>query len=276
MTSAGLVDSHIHLQDYCAESDTGLLVSQAMSAGVTRLVCNGTHEGDWDDVQSFAQLYPAVIPCFGVHPWFVNDVSPDWLSTLDKLVGSTACGVGEIGLDRNRQPFDKAAQEQAFRAQLELARRYGRPAMVHCVRSWGWMMDVLRSEKPLPQGFLMHAYGGSADLISELVEMGAYISFSGKALEPNYERARTALKAMPRDRLLLETDGPCLIPPPRYRAYDLRTAEGEEENHPANLALILEGVAELLGADADDLKATLWENAQRFLEPLMNTKKEQT
>jgi TatD DNase family protein len=191
------------------------------------------------------------------------------------LVESTACGVGEIGLDRNRQPFDKQAQEHAFRAQLEVARRHRRPAMIHCVRSWGWMMDVLRSEDSLPQGFLMHAYGGSSDLIPELVDMGAYISFSGKVLEPNYERARVALKAMPLDRLLLETDGPCLIPPPRYRAYELRNAEGEEENHPANLALILEGVAELLGERADTLKTRLWENAQRFMGPLLDANKEQ-
>ena len=269
MQQCGLVDSHLHLQDFEPGTDIGAVIEQAAAAGVTQLICNGAREADWPKVQSFAKSYPEVVPCFGVHPWFVTSASADWLSALDMLVKSTACGVGEIGLDRNRQPFDKAALEEAFRLQLDIARRYDCPAMIHCVRSWGWMMDVLRSENPLQHGFLMHAYGGSADLVAELVEMGAYISFSGKALEPNYARARKALQAVPPGRLLIETDAPCMVPPEEFRAYRMTASDGEEMNHPANLPLILRGIAGLLGQPADELRAQLWENARRFFGPIL-------
>jgi TatD DNase family protein len=246
-----------------------LLVQQAAEAGVTHLVCNATAEENWHQVLDYCRSYPSVIPCLGIHPWFVASRSDNWDRALDGLVGSTACGVGEIGLDRNREPFDRAAQEEVFRAQLDMARRHARPATVHCVRSWGWMMDVLRREEPLPAGLLMHAYGGPPELVYELTSMGAYFSFSGKVLEPNYRRARQSLMVVPPDRLLIETDGPCLVPPMQYRMYDLRTPTGEEMSHPANLALVLPGIAELLGEDAETLRARLWENAQRFFGPLL-------
>lgn len=276
MRTYGLVDSHLHLQDFPDGTDVRALVEQASAAGVTHLICNSTSEADWHEVLGYAGDQAQIMPCLGIHPWFVPGRSERWASVLEDLVRAHRCGVGEIGLDRNREPFDKAAQEEVFLAQLDIARRHHRPAMVHCVRSWGWMMDVLRSEASLPCGMLMHSYGGSADLVRELGGMGAYFSFSGKVLEPNYERARKALLAVPPDRLLIETDGPCMIPPAQYRAYEMSGPDGEALNHPANLPLILRGIADLLGESPGDLQARLWENARRFFAPIMDLESSET
>ncbi len=270
MRQCGSVDSHLHLQDFEPGTDIGAVIQQASAVGVTHLVCNGTSEEDWLEVLDFARSYPQAVPCLGIHPWFVAGNSDNWASALDELVRITNCGVGEIGLDRNREPFDRDMQEEAFRVQLDIARRHSRPAMVHCVKSWGWMMDILHSEKPLPAGMLMHSYGGSVDLIRELARMGTYFSFSGKVLEPNYARARKALLAVPPDRLLVETDAPCMVPPEQFRALRMMTSDGEEMSHPANLPLILRGIADLLGQPADRLQTQLWENARRFFGPLLD------
>lgn len=265
----GLVDSHLHLQDLGAGVDVSKVISEAAAAGVTALVCNGTAEDDWLTVLEYAQNYQMVVPCLGLHPWFAAERSENWLSTLDELVKINICGVGETGLDRLIENIDISAQEECFRLQLELARKYNRPVMLHCIRAWGRLVDVLRSEAAIPSGMLFHAYGGSADLVKEFADMGAYFSFSGKTLSQSFEKARKAVAAVPMDRLLIETDAPAMLPPERFRGASVLSEEGKELNHPANLPAILDGIAELLGQSPDKLQRTLWENARRFFGPIM-------
>lgn len=263
-----LVDSHVHLQDYGLRIDVPEVVSQAAEAGVSLLVCNGTNENDWRTVLDYAGRLPGVLPCLGLHPWFVSERSCDWFSILEELVQTTNCGIGETGLDRLSKDCNKPLQEESFRLQLELARRYERPVMVHCVRAWGWLMDVLRSEASLPSGMLIHSYGGSVDLIKPLSEMGAYFSFSGKVLFEDYAQSRRSLTAVPIDRLLLETDAPNMLPPERFRSVSVLSSEGKELNHPANLPTIMNGIADFLGLPPDELQEILWQNAGRFFGPL--------
>ena len=268
MQLSGLVDSHLHLTDYEPGTDIGALLEQAAAAGVSHLVCNGTSEEDWSTVLELAQAHSQVIPCLGLHPWFVTRRSENWSAILEEYIHRVPCGIGEIGLDRLAEPFDAPAQEEAFRIQLALARKYKRPAMVHCVRAWGWLMDILRSEPELPCGMLIHAYGGSADLIKPLADIGAYFSFSATVLDENYQRSRKALSAVPLDRLLIETDAPNMLPVQEHRRYSI-SSNGKEYNHPANLPLILEGIAHLLGQSPETLKETLWQNSQRFFRPIL-------
>jgi TatD DNase family protein len=266
MHISGLVDCHLHLQDFDAGTDVDLLIEQAESAGVTHFVCNGDAEHDWQKVLDLALAYPNVIPCFGLHPWMLEDRSPDWLGTLEQFLRRVPSGVGETGLDHLHRPVHEA-QEEALRVHLDLARRLDRPVMIHCVRAYGLLMDVLRDEAPLPAGFMIHAYGGAPDIVDELADMGAYFSFAGNVLNPAYERGRKSIVAVPRDRLLIETDAPALLPPEALRPYSV-PASDSTYNHPANLPTIVRGAAEIIGEDAESLRATLWKNARRFLAPI--------
>ena len=268
MHPSGLIDSHLHLTDYEPGTDITALLEQTAAAGVSHLMCNGTSEADWPKVLELADVNPQIIPCLGLHPWFVARRSQNWHTILEDYLQIIPCGIGETGLDRLAEPFDQSAQEEAFRIQLSLARKYNRPIMVHCVRAWGWLMDVLHSEPDLPNGFLIHAYGGSVDLIKPLAEMGAYFSFSATVLNENYQRSRKALDAVPLDRLLIETDAPNMLPPQEYRKYSI-TSNGKEYNHPANLPAILDGIAALLGQSPESLRETLWQNSQRFFRPIL-------
>lgn len=264
MGSLGLVDSHLHLADYRAETDVSVVIAESVEAGVTHLVCNGTSEADWGKVLELSHAHSQVIPCFGLHPWFVNERSEDWIATLESFIESVQCGFGEMGLDKLAEPYDSDAQEIVFRAQLELAWKHERPAMIHCVKAWGPMMDVLRSEPRLPDRMLFHAYGGSADLVQPLADVGAYFSFSGTVVNENFKKAREALRTVPLDRLLLETDAPNMLPLESFRERVVTNSDGTEHNHPANLPRILQGVADLLGMPADELKEQVWENSVRF------------
>lgn len=259
-----LIDSHLHLQDPNLLPDCQAILQRAAQAGVVRFICNGTCEADWPLVAQLARQHPPIIPCFGLHPWHVNQRSEHWASALERFLDQIPSGVGEIGLDRWIEGRDEPAQEQVFRLQLQLARQRRRPVMIHCLRAWGWLMDVLKSEAVLPGGFLLHAYGGPVELIGPLAERGAYFSFAGNVFEAKRASARAALAAVPLDRLLIETDAPDMLPPPEYRLHTLRGPDGKLHNEPANLPAILRGAAQLRSMPEGQLAQTLWQNAHRF------------
>ena len=271
MLSIGLVDSHLHLQDFGAGVDIRRLICGAADAGIAFLVDNGTSERDWCAVLDCAKEHKEIVPCLGLHPWFVSCRSDKWLLLLEELISLNSCGVGEIGLDKCAEDYNADEQEKVFVAQLDIARRWNRPAMLHCVRLWGRLVDILRHGPALPRGFLLHSYGGSADLVKLLLDLGAYFSFSGSILRNNYRHAREALLAVPMHRLLIESDAPNMLPPPEYRAMALMSADGTELNSPENLPRICEGIAELLGKPVEELRDILRQNAIRFFGDLIRT-----
>lgn len=263
-----LIDCHLHLQDPAIKPHLPQILSRASESGVRLMVCNGTCEDDWPAVAELARTHRQIVPCFGLHPWYVPKRSADWLARLETFLRATPSGVGEIGLDRWIEPRDEPAQEQAFRAQLALARQLGRPVMIHCLRAWGWLMDVLRDEPPLPQGMLIHAFGGSPELIAPLAEMGAYFSFAGNIFEEKRHKARETLQTVPIDRLLIETDAPDMLPPPDCCTHAI-ASDGRLLNEPANLPAIFPGIAQLRNVDPQTFAGLLRANAHRLLAGLI-------
>ncbi|MGE5532428.1 MAG: TatD family hydrolase [Bacteroidota bacterium] len=247
-----LIDAHNHLQEEVLVPCVEGLLDRARAAGVGEMWCNGTAEDDWQDVLDLATANSDILPFFGLHPWFVKDRSPDWLTRLEQFLDATPSAIGEIGLDRHIQDRDEPAQEEVFRAQLRLARTRGLPVTIHCLKAWGWMMDVITDLPSLPP-MLIHAYGGSAEVVQPLTRMGAFFSFGGSVLGENHLRARAALQAVPLDRLLIETDAPALLPPEPFRLHTLVTPDGQQYNEPANLPAIAEGIAKLLGMPVERL-----------------------
>lgn len=268
-STALLVDSHIHLQDPVFQSGLAEHMQRARAEGVGNFVCNGSSEEDWTAVGRLAMENPRVIPCFGLHPWYVGSRSAAWYDILEHNLRSRPSAVGEIGLDCWIEPRDELAQEEVFLAQWRLARQLDLPVMVHCLRAWGWLMNLLKRE-PIPsRGFMLHAYGGSAELVHPLLDQGAYFSFAGTVLSENRYKAREALKRIPRNRLFLETDAPDLMPPPGFCPYRLNDAEGKLRNHPANLGAIARGVSEILCLSFPQLCDQLRDNCRRFLGALL-------
>jgi TatD DNase family protein len=265
---AGLLDAHSHVQEEVLAPYLPAVMRRAAAAGVTGMVVNGTSETDWPDVLRLSRDYPGVIPCFGLHPWFVGARSPDWLDRLAAHLDAMPSALGEIGLDRLVRDRDEAAQERCFREQLALAGRRGLPVMVHCFRAWGWLLDILREAGRPPGGMLIHAYGGAPDLVPELAAMGTCFSFAGNVLDPRHQRARAALAAIPLDRLLVETDAPAMLPPEPFRPQVTIAPGGAPLNEPANLPAIVGGIAALRGMTPEALVDVLRANLERLLSGL--------
>jgi TatD DNase family protein len=274
-------DAHNHLQDPRLGTNPSGWVSAASAAGVLGMVVNGTCETDWPEVLRLASLHPSVIPAFGLHPWRVSGRTPGWLGSLIECFDRTPGAVlGEIGLDRwiLDLPVDRLPQvgsgllgpapieEQlaVFEAQLDLATERALPVTVHCLKAWGALMESLRRRPPLPRGFLLHSYGGPAELVPELVRLGAFFSISGHSLHPRKASHGPLFRSIPRDRLLIETDAPDQIPPAAFISHPATDPRGLPVNSPANLPRIAEGVAVLLEIPIEALAERCEANWHRF------------
>ena len=116
-----LIDAHAHLQNPCFAPDLEAVLQRAAAAGVRWVCCNSTSPRDWDAVAALARQHsaaspgPVVLPCFGLHPWYLERRTADWLERLDALLAAEPAAVGEIGLDRYAADRDEGLQEQVFR-----------------------------------------------------------------------------------------------------------------------------------------------------------------
>ncbi|MFP4355464.1 MAG: TatD family hydrolase [Phycisphaerae bacterium] len=266
-----LCDAHLHLQDEAYARDRAAVIRAATDAGVRRFVVNATCQADWQEVLDLAAIHQGMTACLGLHPWFVGRATIDWPRQLEDLLRENpSAGIGEIGLDQWIEPRDEKAQARAFVIQLDLADRFGRPVMIHCLRAWGWLMKILRSRPaPPPAGMLIHACGASEELIDELAEMGAYFSVAGDTFESKRKRKQRAAAHIPAERLLIETDAPDMLPAEHLDPVSWTDPAGRQRNVPANLPAICRALAELRQTSPPQLAETCWANARRFLGPLL-------
>ena len=260
-----LFDAHNHLQDAALAPQLPGVVAELERIGLGRAVVNGTREADWERVAALAQAHPWALPSYGLHPWHLKERSPHWRQRLTGLAEKGGCGIGEIGLDRWMEGHDIADQTEAFTWQLALATRHNLAASIHCLKAWGALWDILRAHPVPERGFLLHAYGGPAEMVEGFVRRGAYFSFSGHFLHERKAAQREVFQHIPRERLLVETDAPDMpLPPGRVRHRLPDTPEGRPLNHPANLPAVYEGLAELRGEPLETLTAQIAENFQRL------------
>jgi TatD DNase family protein len=274
-------DAHNHLQDRRLGPEPERWIPVAAGAGVAGMGVHGTCEADWPAVRALALGRPSVIPSFGLHPWRVSARSPAWREVLAGFLDSTPhAGLGEVGLDRwildqtperclelgtgPGGPAPLEVQVSVLREQLDLASERGLPVTLHCLRAWGPLMDCLRGRPRLPRGFLLHSYGGSAELVPEWVRLGGYFSVSGDSLHPRKASHAAVLRSIPRDRLLIETDAPDQLPPPEWVSHPAVDDRGRPVNAPANLPRIAVGLAGLLGVSLEELSARCEANWMRF------------
>lgn len=259
-----LYDAHNHLQDPRLDPWRREIMESLETLGMGGSVVNGTSETDWQRVANLAETYSWVRPSFGLHPWHVKGRSKDWAEKLrDWLLRFPDAAVGEVGLDRWIQDPDVPAQLECFRTQLTLAAELDRAVTVHCLRAWGLVEEELRKGPPLTRGFLLHSYGGPEEMIPGFVKLRAYFSLSPYFAHPRKEAQLAVFKAVPLDRLLAETDAPEMWPPESLNKNPLGDSS-QPLNHPANIRLSYEILAELRGMPVDDLAQQLNENACRL------------
>lgn len=287
-------DAHCHLQDPRIWSKAPQLIAKAHEVGVVNFVVNGVSENDWHLVKQLGQSYPtSVIPCFGLHPWFIQERTPSWFDMLKQFFDSTpSAAVGEIGLDKSSRgkKIDFTDQVQVFQQQLQLAKDLKRPVSIHCIRAFGDLLPIMQRIGPFPAGVILHSYLGSAEMVPEFAKLGAYFSFSGFLMSMEPRKAKKMLKMVPSERILLETDAPDALP--KFVSDTLYPVEGDSSNskelhaqegisgldsasdgstmpketlnHPANIVNVLSYVASLLELTKEEVAEVSYQNAVRL------------
>ncbi len=274
-------DAHNHLHDAWLAPHRDAVLAELERLPLGGAVVNGTSEADWPEVTALCQTKRVRLrPSYGLHPWYAGNASPRWRDTLLRVLEAQPdAALGEIGLDNwilerarpddprlaglRRAPMDE--QQAIFAWQLHLAAERNLPVTIHCLEAWGALADTLRAG-PIPaRGFLLHAYGGSADLAQQLLPLGAHFSFNGQFLHERQTAKREVFKIIPINRLLIETDAPAMPLPPSQRTHALpEHPSGTTINHPANLAATYAGLAELRGLPLEALSAAVAENYRQF------------
>ncbi len=268
MKSAPLFDAHNHLHDARLLPWRADFLAELPALGVHRAVVNGTREGDWPTVAALAAQVPWVLPSFGFHPWHVNERSAGWCETLLHFLDAhPGAGIGEIGLDRWIEGHDPAAQAECFHTQLAIAAERDLPATIHCIRAWGALWDIIREGAVSARGFLLHAYGGPAEMVRGFLARGAYFSFSPSFLHERKSAQREIFRTLPAERILVETDAPDLAPPPEKNPCPITDGNGKPLNHPANIVVAYDALATIRGTTRDELASVVEQNFTLFFQP---------
>lgn len=257
-----LVDSHCHIDfgEY-ADRIPQLLENMARNE-VTHALCVCVNLVDFPRVLSLAEAYPQLFASVGVHPDQSEDAGPRTIDLTERALHPKIVAIGETGLDYYRQEGDLEWQRTRFRTHIRAARECGKPLIIHTRDAGEDTLRIMREERAQEIGGVMHCFTETLAFAQAALEMNFYISFSGIVTFKNALAIKEVAKAVPLDRILVETDAPYLAPVP-HRG---------KTNEPAWVRHVAEEVARLREISLAELAAATSSNFFRLFNPKLSTK----
>jgi TatD DNase family protein len=253
-----IVDCHTHL-DACGAkdaADVAAMVDRAASAGVGRVVTVADDLASAQWAAAAASWDPRVFAAVAVHPTRTAAFTDADRAVLEELVRQPrVVAVGETGLDYYWDYSPPQAQQDAFRWHIDLAKRAGKPLMIHDRDAHEDIYRILE-EEGAPETVIFHCFSGDADFARRCVDKGYVFSFAGTVTFRNAHSLRDALAVIPSYQLLVETDAPFLTPHP-FRG---------RPNEPYCAAYTLRALAQFTGVAVETLGAQVAANAERVFD----------
>lgn len=239
-----LIDSHVNLHAPQFDADRDAVIARAREAGVSLMVEISDRLTTFEATHGLAMAHDDIFCTVGVHPHEAKDAAELTAETLVELAQRPkVVGIGECGLDFHYDLSPRDIQARVFRQHVEAARHTGLPLVIHTREADEAMAAILREEQARGAfKFLMHCYTSGAELAELAAELGGWFSVSGIATFKAAEEVRAVIRAMPADRIIVETDCPYLAPIP-HRG---------RRNEPAYVGLVLEKLAEIRGWSAEE------------------------
>lgn len=253
-----IIDTHVHLDDDRYRDDFEDVLQRAFQNGIERFIIPGADPKNLERARELSEKYEYIYFAIGVHPYdmdFFDDV--DW----EKYITHKKCvAVGECGLDYYRlegsdelRELEKLKQAEIFKKQIEIAKKYSKPLIVHIRDASSDAKDILINSNASVVGGVLHCYNADEQLLS-LAKNGFYFGIGGVVTFKNAKKLINVLPKIPLEKLLLETDGPYLTPHP-YRG---------ERNEPSHTILVAQKVSELLNLDTKYIENLTTNNAQKL------------
>jgi TatD DNase family protein len=253
-----LIDSHCHIAEPEFDHDRDAALARAAAAGVTTVVCVGAVGRVDNNGPTLAlaghRAGVRVVATVGIHPHDAATADDAALAALRRMAATDGVvGLGETGLDYHYEHSPRAVQRDAFARTAALARDLRLPLVVHVRDAHADAAALLRAEPP-DAGGVIHCFTGDADDARRYLDLGLLLSISGIVTFRNADALRQAVRLIPRDRLLVETDAPFLSPVP-HRG---------KRNEPAHVRLVADAVGRVRGEPLEAIAEATTANARRF------------
>ncbi len=260
-----LIDTHAHLDFASFDADREAVIERARQAGVEKIVNITSYAKDFDKVKQIAASHDNIWHAAGIHPHDTAQLKdPKWLARVKTLaIGPKAVAIGEIGLDYFKMPplpaeprqrrgeNTKEEQKQLFQSQLTIAQELKLPVILHIRDAYD---DVYEMVKSLKLRGVVHCYSGTVEWAKRFLELGFMISFTGIITFPKTAILSEVIKAVPLERIMVETDCPFLAPQ-RIRG---------QRCEPAYVKDVAEKIAEIKGISFEDVTRATTKNAEKF------------
>ncbi len=248
-----LIDSHCHLDAPEFDGDRAAVLARARAAGVIAQIVPAVTASSFAALADLAAAEGGVHAAYGLHPMYLAEHHPqDLLRVRDRLGSGAAVAVGECGLDFFVDGLDPEQQRHYFVGQVQLAREFELPLIVHARRAVDEVIATLRRIGKV-RG-VVHSYSGSEEQARQLWKLGFCLGIGGPITFDRAQRLRRIVATMPIEFLLLETDAPDQ-PDQWHRG---------ERNEPANLPAIANSIAELRGVAVEEIAQATSDNARRL------------
>ncbi|MCR4287283.1 MAG: YchF/TatD family DNA exonuclease [Deltaproteobacteria bacterium] len=251
------IDTHAHLDDERYDVDRPDVLKRAEDAGLKHIITVGC----WDRVKGFQPVielikaHGFISASLGVHPHEARSISNEdvfnEIRDLALAFKQRIAAIGETGLDYYKSETPKDAQKRVFARQIALARELNLPLIIHSREAHDDTMGLLESEGASSTGGVFHCFSGNPQEAKEALNAGFYISFTGVITFKNAQKLREAVKAVPIERMLIETDCPYLAPEP-HRG---------QRNEPSYVVQVAKAVAEIKAMSLDDVARLTTANA---------------
>lgn len=249
-----IFDTHSHYNDKAFDEDRDELLSSFRENGISGTICASAEMDSIPLIVELCEKYDYLYPTIGIHPNEALELDNDGRKKLEKYIETVKpVAIGEIGLDYYYEEPSKDVQREAFIYQLELAKKYDLPVIIHSREASQETYDILKSFD-LPKKGVIHCYSGSAQMAVEYVKMGYYIGVGGVVTFKNGTKLKDTVKAIPLESILLETDCPYLAPVP-FRG---------KRNSSLLLPYVVEEIASLKGIHPKQVMDVTEKNASRL------------
>jgi TatD DNase family protein len=251
-----MIDTHCHLTDENLLKQLPEVLARAAAAGVNEMITVATDVDDSRACVEVCRENPQVRCTVGIHPNYAYTATAADVAKLEIFLASIGNGVvamGEMGLDYFHKHTPRPHQHAVFRAQLGMAAERDMPVVIHCREAVDDCLAVMADFPNVRAVF--HCFTGTGEESQRIVAAGHLIGFTGALTFKNANALRDAAKALPDDRIVVETDAPYLTPEPMRK---------QKINEPAMVVLVAEMLAQVRGTTVEQIDRLTTANAKRF------------
>ena len=249
---------HTHINDDQEYENIKELIQECLDNNVNKLVVIGYDIKSSLRAIEIANKYECVYAAVGIHP---SDILKEGntIEALEDLINKSnkIVAIGEIGLDYHWESNpSKEIQIEWFIKQLQVAKKYNLPIIIHSRDAMGDTVDVLKEYKDCYKKGIMHCYAGSIETSKELEKLGFYFSFAGPLTYKNANTLRNVAQSIPLDRILVETDDPYLTPTPHRGKI----------NHPSYVIYVAEELANIKNMSYEEIQEITYKNSLKVFD----------